>query len=303
MHERAVDDVGMPDHPADVGSGPPHFARIDAVEIFHRPFERDHVAAIVAYHALRPAGRARRVKNVERIGRRDRNAIIDRTGMDQRVIAHARPIMIAAGNHRRFGLRPLQDQTGAGLVCGKRDRFVEQRLIMHDAAGLDAAAGGEDHLRLGVVDAGRQFARGKAAEHHRMDSADAGAGEHGDDRLRHHRHIEDDAVAFFDAKIAQHGGEHLRLGQQPVIGDGALGAGQRRIVDDRRLVAASGIHLAVDGIEAGVAHAAGKPAAIDAGLRVEGRLRRFEPVDVSGRLGPKAFRITLPARVDLVIAA
>ena len=34
------------------------------------------------------------------------------------------------------------------------------------------------------------------------------------DRLRHHRHVEDDAVALLDAEVAQHAGEHLRLGQQ-----------------------------------------------------------------------------------------
>ena len=38
--------------------------------------------------------------------------------------------------------------------------------------------------------------RGKAAEDHRMDGADAGAGEHGEHRLRHHRHVDDDAVAL-----------------------------------------------------------------------------------------------------------
>ena len=37
---------------------------------------------------------------------------------------------------------------------------------------------------------------GEAAEHHRMDRADAGAGEHADHRLRDHRHVEDDPVAL-----------------------------------------------------------------------------------------------------------
>ena len=80
---------------------------------------------------------------------------------------------------------------------------------------------------FGVVDAGRQFARREAAEHDRVNGADARAGEHGDHGFRHHGHIEDDAVALFDAEIAQHGGEHLRLGQQPMVGQRALGAGER----------------------------------------------------------------------------
>ena len=223
--------------------------------------------------------------------------------MRERVVARLRPIVIAAGDERGFRLRALQDQAGIGLVLRQRDRLVEQRLVMDDAAGLETAAGGENHLRLGVVDARRQFARGEAAEHHRMNRADAGAGEHADHRLGHHRHINDHPVALADAEIAQHGGEHLRLGEQAMVGDGAFDAGERRIVDDGRLFAAPGIDVAVDGIEAGVADAAGEPAAVNPGLRVERRLRLLEPVDVGGRFAPKALRIALPAGVDLVIPA
>src|SRR5438270_12954634 len=98
-----------------------------------------------------------------------------------------------------------------------------------------------------------EFARGKAAEYDGMNRPYARAGEHGDDRIRHHRHINDDAVALADAEIAQHAAEHLRFGQQAMIGEGAFGAGERRIVYDRGLLAASGIDVPIDGIEAGVA--------------------------------------------------
>ena len=136
-----------------------------------------------------------------------------------------------------------------------------------------------------------------------MNGADARAGEHGDDRLRHHRHIENDAVALADAEVAQHAAEHLGLGEEAMIADAALLAGKRRIVDDRRLCAAPGIDMAVDGVEAGVADAVGKPAAVDAGLGIEHGLGLFEPVDSGRCLAPKGVRIALPARIDLVIAA
>ena len=140
VQQRCINDVAVADDPADIGSGPPHLARLDAVKILHRPFERDHVAAIVAHHALGTSGRSRGVENVERIGRRDRHAIVDRARVNERVIAHGRPIMIATSDQRGFRLRPLQDETGAGLVLGERDGLVQERLVMHDAAGLDAAA-------------------------------------------------------------------------------------------------------------------------------------------------------------------
>src|ERR1700683_1494209 len=88
-----------------------------------------------------------------------------------------------------------------------------------------------------------------------------------------------------------------------MIGERALGARDRRIVNDRDLIAATGVDLAIDRVEAGVANAAHEPAAIDAGFRIEHRLGLFKPIDILRRLSPKALRVALPARVDLVIAA
>ena len=78
VEQRRVDDVAVADHPADVGGGPVHLPRLDAVEVPHRPFERNQVAAVVAHHALGPPGGARGVEDVERVGGRDRHAIVPR---------------------------------------------------------------------------------------------------------------------------------------------------------------------------------------------------------------------------------
>src|SRR2546430_8974115 len=42
----SVDDVGVPDCPAEVGGGPVDFARLDAVDVRHCPLERDGVTAV-----------------------------------------------------------------------------------------------------------------------------------------------------------------------------------------------------------------------------------------------------------------
>jgi hypothetical protein len=60
---------------------------------------------------------------------------------------------------------------------------------------------------FGIVDAGGQFLGGKAAEHHRVDGPDAGAGQHGDGRLGNHGHVDDDPVALFDALVHEDAGE------------------------------------------------------------------------------------------------
>src|ERR1700722_1674546 len=88
-----------------------------------------------------------------------------------------------------------------------------------------------------------------------------------------------------------------------MIGDAAFHARERRIVDNCSLVAAPGIDVAVDRVEAGVANAADKPAAVDAGVGIEHGLGLFEPVDVGRRVTPKALRVALRAGVDLTIEA
>ena len=80
-------------------------------------------------------------------------------------------------------------------------------------------------------------------------------------------------------------------------------SGERRIVDDRRLRAAPGVHMTVDRVPAGVADAAHEPAAVHAGRRIEDLLGLLDPVDRLRGLAPEALRVAQAAGVDLVIAA
>ena len=169
----------------------------------------------------------------------------------------------------------------------QRYRLVEQRLVFDHAAGLEPAARRQDRLRLGVIDAGGELARGKAAEHHRMHRADARAGEHAEHGLRDHRHVEHDAVALLDAEVAQQRRQHLHLGEQEIVGDDAFDSCERRIVDDRRLRTAAAHHMAVDRVPAGVADGVREPAAVDAGVGIENFLRRLVPVDIARRRRPE----------------
>ena len=90
-----------------------------------------------------------------------------------------------------------------------------------------------------IVDAGRQLLGGEAAEHHGMNGADAGAGQHADHRLGDHRHIGQHAVALDDAEILQHRSNRVHLGQQLRVGIGALQAGDGAVVDQRGLIGAA----------------------------------------------------------------
>ena len=98
------------------------------------------------------------------------------------------------GGRKSAGCVPLQDDAGLRLDAGETDRLVEQRLVLHDAAGLEPATRREDQLRLGVLDPGRKLLRREAAEHHAVHRPDPRASQHRDHGFRYHRHIEDDAV-------------------------------------------------------------------------------------------------------------
>ncbi len=136
-----------------------------------------------------------------------------------------------------------------------------------------------------------------------MHGPDARAGEHGDDRLRNHRHIDQHRVARRDAEVLEHGAKRRRLVEQLAIGDGALGRGDRAVVIERGLVAATGLDMPVERVEAGVAARVGEPAAVDAALGVENALRRPYPRDLARGLGPEGLRIGAPAIIGLPIAA
>ena len=58
VEQGTIDDVAVAHHPTDVRGRPEDLAGRNAVEIPHRPFERDQVATVVAHHALGPSGRA-----------------------------------------------------------------------------------------------------------------------------------------------------------------------------------------------------------------------------------------------------
>ena len=188
-----------------------------------------------------------------------------------------------------------------GLVVRMIDGGVEQRLVLDDLAALDAAGRGDDGLGLAVVDAGRQLMRGEAAEHDGMDGAQSGACQHGYDRLRDHRHIQDHPVALGDAKVTQRPGEPCGQVEQLGIGDGLDGAGDRAVIDDGGLIAAPGFDVAIHGVVGCIQHTALEPAVERRVGAVENGIPGLDPVDLAGGIAPKAFGVRDGAGVKLFI--
>ena len=295
MEKRRVDDVRMADNPADIRGRPVHLAGPGIVDVRHRPLERNRMPSVVADDALRPAGRARRVEDVEGIGRLDRDAG-HRLGVAKRLL----PLDVAGRVELRLELRALEDDTPRGLALYEPDRGVEQRLVRDDAPGLEAAGGGDHDLRLRVLEPTRQLVRREAAEDNRVDRTDPRTRQHCDQRLRHHRHIDDDAVAPLHAEAAQGPGETGNdLGELGIRVD-RLRPGERRVIDQRRLVPAPPLDVTVKRVPARVQPPAREPAEERRPRVVEDALPRLDPVDRGRRLRPERLRVVKRPTIDRV---
>ena len=229
--QRRVDDVGVADDPADVAGRPEDLARADAVDVLHGPRERDGVTAVVAHDALGLAGRPGGVEHVERVGRVDGHALRGLRARDEVV-----PVDVHL-SHRCDALRTLQHDRRRWLVRRELERAVEHRLVLDDAAGLDAAGRRHDDLRRRVVDADRKLVRREAAEHHRVHGTEPRGREHRDHRLRDHRHVEDHPVTRADPETAQSTREGGDLVAQPGVRERLDRARDGAVVDQRRAVA------------------------------------------------------------------
>ena len=168
VRQRPVDDVRMAGHPADVRGAPIHVIRLDV---------EDHLVGVARTYqitgggvddALRFRRRARRVQQVQELLRVDRHGRA-RLGLP---VHDVRPPYVATRSHRRIDrvAEPARDQD----MLDRRsagDRLVGRGLEGGRLAPPPAAVGGDQDLRLGVVDpAGKGLGR-KAAEDHRVGGA------------------------------------------------------------------------------------------------------------------------------------
>ena len=298
MQQGAIDGVRMPDGPADVRRGPVDLAGLGVVDALHRPRERDRVTPVVPDDPLRLSGRPGRVDDVERVRRGQRDAV-RRLHALERVVPLEVPVRVELG----FEHRALEDDAALGLEPGLRDRRVEQRLVGDDPPRLDAARCRDDHLRLRVVDPRRELVRREPAEDDRVHGPDPRAGEHGNDRLGDHRHVDDDPVAMPHAlrrKCSREAGNRVA---QLTVGECGLPVGDGRVVDQRGLIGAATVDMAVDRVEARVHEAAREPAVHRRPRIVQHALPGLEPVDQLGCLGPECLGVLERPAVALVVPA
>ncbi len=160
-------------------------------------------------------------------------------------------------------------------------------------AAAHALVGRDDELGVAVVDAPRDAVGRKAAEHHRMHRADAGAGQDSVGRLGDHRQIDRDPIALLDAVGFQHVGEFADALVQLAIGDLLVLGRIVALPDDGDLVGA-GLQVAVDAVGADVERAVLVPLDRYVLGRVGGVLDLgvgLDPVDALAHLAPEQGRL------------
>ena len=247
----------------------------------------------VAHHALGAAGGAGGVEDVERVGGGDGDRVHRFRGGDQFL-----PVEIARAQFGGRGLA-LEHHDVLGLVGGGLQRLVDDLLVVDDPGRFDAAGRRDDRLGAGVVDPGGEFPGGEAAEHHGVHGADPRAGEHADDRLGDHRHVDDHPVPSGDPERGQRAREPRDGVAQFGVGVRRLGAGDRGVVEDGRLVSPPGGDMAVEGVVRGVELAVGEPPVQRRPGVVQGPGGRARPVDCLGGLQPESLPVGQTAPVHL----
>ena len=272
----------MPDHPADIRGRPIDLARIDAIDVLHRPFQRHQMPAGRPDNAFRHPGGTRGIKDIDRI------VGVDLDTVGRRAIAvRRRPFHVPTVDQRRLKHRALHDNAGVRLMRRSLNRPIQQRLIVDHPARLDATGSRDHQLWRRVLDPLCQLIGGETAENHRMHRPDPRAGQHRHHGFGDHRHIDNHPVAIADAVFQQHTGKGRDLIAQRRIADRGDGIADRAVIDHRRLRAPTFVDMTVDGVVAGIDLAADEPTGERLIVIVEHPVPALLPDDILRRLGPK----------------
>src|SRR5450830_1374462 len=284
--QRAIRDIAVASHPADVGGAPEHVFRLDVESPLHRQCRPQQVAAGGVLHALRRAGRAGSVEDEQGVLGLDPDRFaVGALAIDQLV----QPDIPALLEGDVAGGALVDDDVADGVAAAQRQRFVDDGFQGQTLAAAQLFVGGDDGHGAGVDDALLQGLGGKAAEDDGVGGADAGAGLHGGHAFDRHRHVDDDPVALLDAARLETVGEFA----DALVQFAVAGAGDAAVVgfeDDGGFFGVAVLQVAVEAVVGGIQLAVAEPF-IERRVRlVEGLGERGLPVQVFARQpGPEAF--------------
>ncbi len=296
QRQRAVERVAVPGDPADVGGAPEHVVFLEVEDPVGGGDHAGQIAAGGVHDALGLAGGAGGVEDVEHVLGVHRLGLAVAGGvLHQAVPPVVAPLFDVHGELRPAALHHHHVLDGRAVLQG----LVRELLERQDAAAAVAAVGGDEQLGLGVVDPVAERLGAEAAEDHRVNGADARAGQHGDGELGNHRQVDGHAVALAHPQALQHVGELVDLAVELPVGEGAAVAGFA-LPDQSRLVALAGsirADVAVETVDADVELAAHEPLGLRRFPR-EHLAPGLEPLQARRPRGPEALRVARCLAVD-----
>ena len=260
----AVDDVRVPRHPAHIGGAPVDLALAIVEYVLEGHGRLQQVAPRGVEYALGLAGGAGRVENEQGVFRVHGFRRAFAGGGARRLVIPDIPVGLPGHVGARAAHHQAGVDIGAGLEC-----LVGVHFQGNCPAATHAFVRGDQSLAIGIQYAVFQRLRRKAAKHHRMDGADAGAGQHGVCRFGNHRHIDANAVApAYPARLECVGEPadlvlELGVGDVPAVrgvitlpDEGSLAGPLRQVpvyavVADIELAAGEPFGLALDEVVAG----------------------------------------------------
>src|SRR5207302_5660506 len=222
--ERPVHDVGVSRDPADVRHAPIDILGMDVLYVLRSP---GYIGEIAADRVLRAFGLTGGAAGVHEEQRRFRSHLhrVDAlaTVLRQKVVDNE----IASFDELRLAgipaRMPLPDEHFLQLVAVLRcrgHRDVGLLLVLEELPAAVVGVHRDQHAALRVGHPVGTGLAAEAAEYLRVDDSEPRAGEHGNRQLRHHRHVQRDAVASLQpAEVAQQSGELVDPDVQFLVGD------------------------------------------------------------------------------------
>ena len=256
--QRPVHAVGMAGDPAHVGRAPVDVVVAHVEDPLRGVRRIGQVAARGVHDARRLAGAAAGVQQEERVV--GVHGLAGEVHVQGEVFDEVMPPDVAVGGHLHVVEVGVVHHHHMGHGGALFEDGVQIGLEGLDLAGADGGVGGDDDLGLGALDTAAHF--GIAGEDGRMDGADTGTGQHGDDQLGDHGHVQGHTVTLVDVQGAQGVGHTADLGIEHLVGEAAHVHFLFALPDEGGLVAAAGDEVAVDAVEGGVELGAGEPSVL-----------------------------------------
>ena len=194
------------------------------------------------------------------------------------------PPEVAAVHHGDVLAGALNDEhmlDARGLLHGLVDVDLEPAGL----AAPVAAIGGDDQLRLRVVDAVGECLGREAAEDDGVRRADAGAGEHRDRQLRNHRHVDGDAIAAPHTELLNALAARFTSSKRSSVGDD-LAVSRLALPVEGDLVTAPGIDVAIEAVYGDIELATVEPLG-EGGIPLQDSVPGAIPIELCRFFGPK----------------